>query len=45
MNIRTHREEIVRILQEVLSEPNARTAAQRKLYTLRASLLIKAKRK
>ena len=43
MNIRQHKEMVVAILQEVLSEPNARTAAQRKLYTVRASLLNKKK--
>lgn len=43
MNIRQHKEMIVAILQEVLSEPNARTAAQRKLYAVRASLLTKKK--
>lgn len=45
MNIRTHNEEMVRLLQAVLSAPNARTAAQNKLYNLRATLLVKTKRK
>lgn len=43
MNRRQHKEEIVAILQEILAEPNARTAAQRKLYAIRASLLSKKK--
>lgn len=43
MNKRTHKEEIVRILQDILAQPNARIAAQHKLYTLKASLLTKRK--
>ena len=43
MNKRTHREEVVRILQGVLSAPNARTAAQHQLYIYKASLLTKNK--
>ena len=44
MNQRTHKEQVVQILQEILAQPNARTAAQNKLYTVKASLLTKAKR-
>ena len=43
MNRRTHKEEVVKILQDILAHPNARTAAQHKLYTLKASLLTKRK--
>lgn len=43
MNQRTHKEEIVRLLQEILAQPNARTAAQNKLYVTKASLLAKRK--
>lgn len=44
MNRRTHKESVVLILQEILAQPNARAAAQNKLYQVRASLLSKAKR-
>ena len=44
MNRRTHKEEIVRILQDILAQPNARIAAQNKLYSVRASLLTKPQR-
>ena len=43
MNMRTHREEVARILQEILAHPNARIAAQNKLYVVKASLLTKRK--
>lgn len=43
MNKRTHKEQIVALLQEILAQPNARYAAQHKLYTLKASLLTKGK--
>lgn len=43
MNIRSHREQVVNILQEILAQPNARCAAQRKLYEIRATLLTKRK--
>lgn len=43
MNIRGHREQVVNILQEILAQPNARYAAQRKLYEIRATLLTKRK--
>lgn len=43
MNRRTHREEMVALLQEILASKNARYAAQHKLYTLKASLLTKRK--
>lgn len=41
MNKRTHKEEMVALLQEILASKNARYAAQHKLYTLKASLLTK----
>lgn len=43
MTKREHKEEVVRVLQEILAEPNARYAAQKKLYVLKASLLTKGK--
>ena len=43
MTKREHKEEVVRILQEILAESNARYAAQKKLYVLKASLLTKGK--
>ena len=44
MNIRRHKELVVQVLQEVLAEPNARTAAQHKLFILKASLLTKQRK-
>lgn len=41
MNKRTHKEEVVKILQDILAQPNARIAAQNKLYKIKASLLTK----
>lgn len=43
MNKRTHKEEVVKILQEILAHPNARTAAQHTLYAYKAQLLTKRK--
>ena len=43
MTKREHKEEVVTILQEILAEPNARVAAQKKLYLIKASLLTKGK--
>lgn len=43
MNKRTHKEEVVRILQDILAMPNARSAAQHQLYIYKASLLTKRK--
>lgn len=43
MNKRTHKEEVVKILQEILAAPNARHAAQHKLYQIKATLLTKGK--
>lgn len=43
MNKRTHKEEVVKILQDILAHPNARTAAQHQLYVYKASLLTKNK--
>ena len=43
MNKRTHKEEIVKILQDILACPNARCAAQHQLYVFKASLLTKGK--
>lgn len=42
MTKRQHKESIVAILQAILAEPNARYAAQKKLYLIKASLLTKA---
>ena len=44
MTKRNHKEQIVYLLQEILAKPNARSAAQRKLYKVRASLLTKSQR-
>lgn len=44
MTKRHHKEEVVRILQAILAEPNARYAAQHRLYTIKASLLTKTQR-
>ena len=44
MNKRSHKEEVVRILQEILAQPNARTAAQKQLYLYKASLLTKGRK-
>lgn len=43
MNRRQHKEEVVKILQEILEKPNARYAAQHKLYTFKAQLLTKGR--
>lgn len=43
MNKRTHKEEVVKILQDILAHPNARCAAQHQLYVFKASLLTKGK--
>lgn len=43
MTKREHKQEIVNILQAILAEPNARYAAQRKLYAIKATLLTKRK--
>lgn len=44
MTKRNHKELVVFMLQEILAQPNARIAAQRKLYEVRASLLTRAQR-
>lgn len=38
-----HKIAMVRTLQEILAKPNARIAAQHKLYLIKASLLTKGK--
>ena len=43
MNLREHKEQIIQLLQEILAEPNARIAAQHKLYIIKASMLTKRK--
>lgn len=42
MTKREHKKAVVAILCEILAEPNARYAAQKKLYLIKASLLTKA---
>lgn len=44
MNIRRHNELLTEMLQKVLAEPNARTAAQHQLYIIKASLLTKQRK-
>ena len=44
MTKKEHKQEVVHILQEILAQPNARTAAQHKLYLVKASLLTKGNR-
>lgn len=44
MTKKEHKEAIVNILQEILAQPNARTAAQHQLYLYKASLLTKGNR-
>lgn len=43
MTKREHKQEVVAILQAILAEPNARYAAQKTLYAIKASLLTKRK--
>lgn len=43
MTKREHKKQIVEILQAILAQPNARTAAQHQLYLVKASLLTKGK--
>lgn len=43
MNKRQHTEQVVSILQGILAQKNARTAAQHALYMYKASLLTKGK--
>lgn len=43
MNIRKHKELVAEVLQAILTQPNARTAAQHELYLIKASLLTKRK--
>ena len=44
MTKKDHKRQIVYMLQEILAKPNARSAAQRKLYEVRASLLTRTQR-
>lgn len=41
MTKREHKREMIRLLQGVLAQPNARTAAQKQLFLLKASMLTK----
>lgn len=41
MTKREHKREMIRLLQDVLAQPNARTAAQKQLFLLKASMLTK----
>ena len=44
MTKKDHKRQVVYMLQEILAKPNARIAAQHKLYEVRASLLTKQQR-
>lgn len=43
MTKREHKQQMVAVLQEILAQPNARCAAQHKLYIIKASLLTRGK--